>query len=77
MKCYFLLVISSVKEPHPGWLTGLNGPNGVITAIGQGLLRSWCGDPDSVADLIPVDVVANTIITAAWDTHRRKYIYSS
>ena len=44
-----------------------NGPTGVWAAVGSGLLRVWPGHRSLYLDLVPVDIVANTLIVAAWD----------
>ena len=38
----------------------------MITAVQAGLLRSMLVSRDKVIDLVPVDVVINTMIVAAW-----------
>jgi len=54
-------------EPIPGWIDNANGATGLIALAGKGLLRSMCGDMvRHRADLVPVDIVANTLIVAAW-----------
>ncbi|XP_052749114.1 putative fatty acyl-CoA reductase CG5065 [Galleria mellonella] len=60
------IVISSLKEPMPGWLDNFNGPVGLMIASGKGLLRSLHTDPDLIADYIPVDIAIKTIICMAW-----------
>ena len=40
--------------------------SGVLMEISRGTISSVVGDADLRVDLIPVDVVCNTIITAAW-----------
>lgn len=57
-----------------GWTDNLNGPTGLFAAVGKGLLRSMHGDCKSTADVIPVDLVSNCIIVAAWDVAVNKYI---
>lgn len=39
-----------------------------MTEIGRGTIRSIICDQSLTMDLIPVDIVVNTIITAAWQT---------
>jgi len=60
------IVVAAWKEPLRGWIDNLNGPTGLILAIGKGLLRSMYAKRDCKADIIPVDVVANTIIAATY-----------
>ncbi|EFO89929.1 hypothetical protein GCK72_023845 [Caenorhabditis remanei] len=56
------------QGPLPGWTDNINGPTGIFTAVGRGVLTNMCGSSESKADIIPVDVVANMIIAAA--SHR-------
>jgi len=60
------IVVAAWKEPIPGWIDNLNGPTGLILAIGKGLLRSMCAARDIKAEVIPVDVVVNTMVAAAY-----------
>lgn len=53
------------QGPVPGWTDNINGPTGIFTAVGRGVLTNMCGSSESKADIIPVDIVANMIITAA------------
>lgn len=64
--CRPSIVCASWKEPIPGWIDNVNGPTGVILGAGKGLVRSMYVDSSCVADLIPVDVVINQIITLGW-----------
>ncbi|PIC16340.1 hypothetical protein B9Z55_022980 [Caenorhabditis nigoni] len=56
------------QGPLPGWTDNINGPTGIFTAVGRGVLTNMCGSNESKADIIPVDCVANIIIAAA--SHR-------
>lgn len=60
------LVTASWKEPFPGWVDNIFGVSGIMVEISRGSVRSAYGNPDGLMDLIPVDVVVNTIITSAW-----------
>ncbi|KFM76185.1 Fatty acyl-CoA reductase 1, partial [Stegodyphus mimosarum] len=51
-----------------GWVDNFNGPTGLIVATSKGILRSMHCKSSSIADLIPVDVVINLVITVAWYT---------
>nr|XP_012788824.1 unnamed protein product [Sorex araneus] len=65
---------SSRSQNSTGWVDNFNGITGIITAMGKGLLRSMKGTPRAVADIIPVDIVANLILAVGWYTavHRPK-----
>lgn len=58
------IIESSLSEPSPGWLDGLRMADPLIAAIGKGRLKSLPLDPDVVLDLVPADMVVNTILAA-------------
>ncbi|CAK1546454.1 unnamed protein product [Leptosia nina] len=60
------IVVSAYEEPLRGWNENLNGPTGILIAVGKGVLRTVYGKPDLVADYIPVDFVIKHLIAAAW-----------
>lgn len=60
------IVISTINGPLKGWVDNWNGPTGIIAAAGKGLFRSMLCDKDKTADLIPVDLVINLMLVAAW-----------
>ncbi|XP_039391829.1 fatty acyl-CoA reductase 1 isoform X2 [Mauremys reevesii] len=60
------IVGASWKEPFPGWIDNFNGPSGLFIAAGKGILRTMRASNSAVADLVPVDVVVNTTLAAAW-----------
>jgi len=58
-------VTAALRTPFPGWLEGLNIVGPFILLYGGGQLRFLPVEPDSICDLIPVDLVANAAIVAA------------
>ncbi|OQR75297.1 putative fatty acyl-CoA reductase [Tropilaelaps mercedesae] len=60
------IIVASLAEPVPGWVDNFNGPSGMIVAAACGFLRSVYSKKDLRTDFIPVDIVANTILVAAW-----------
>ncbi|XP_076239560.1 fatty acyl-CoA reductase 1 [Calliopsis andreniformis] len=62
------IVLSSLREPVAGWVDNWNGPTGIIAAAGKGFFRTMMCNEDKVADLVPVDIVINLMICAAWRT---------
>ncbi|CAH0549776.1 unnamed protein product [Brassicogethes aeneus] len=60
------IVLSTMNGPLKGWVDNWNGPTGIIAAAGKGLFRTMLCDPEMTADLVPVDVVINLMIVAAW-----------
>ncbi|KAK0049591.1 fatty acyl-CoA reductase 1 [Biomphalaria pfeifferi] len=62
------IVGAAWEEPLPGWVDNLNGPTGLLAAIGKGLLFIMHGNIYCTADMIPVDTATNAIIVVAWYT---------
>jgi hypothetical protein len=50
---------ASFDEPVPGWIDSLGFAGGLFALGGLGILRDIPGDLNNIADLIPVDFVAN------------------
>lgn len=65
-------MIACFSEPTPGWLDNWNGPTAIISAVGNGLFRTVICEKDYLCDVIPVDIVINLVITAAWRTATTK-----
>ncbi|EOA23870.1 hypothetical protein CARUB_v10017087mg [Capsella rubella] len=59
------MITSTFSEPFSGWIEGLRTIDSVIVAYGKGRLKCFLADPNSVLDLIPVDMVANAMVNAA------------
>lgn len=59
------IVESALRHPYPGWIDGFKMTDPVIIAFGRGVLREFPGLPDSVVDMIPVDLVVNAVLAAA------------
>jgi alcohol-forming fatty acyl-CoA reductase len=59
------IVESALRHPYPGWIDGFKMADPLIIAYGRGLLREFPGLPDSVLDVIPVDLVVNATLAAA------------
>lgn len=56
------IIISSYKEPYPGWTDTLSAAGGLSLAGSLGILHYVHGDPKIKSDLVPVDMVTNSII---------------
>ena len=61
------IVESSLRHPYPGWIDGFKMAEPLILAFGRGILREFPGLPDSVMDVIPVDLVVNAMLAVAAD----------
>nr|XP_018899460.1 PREDICTED: fatty acyl-CoA reductase 1-like isoform X1 [Bemisia tabaci] len=66
------IVISTLKEPIPGWIDNFNGPTGLLVGVGKGVIRTTMADKSAVPDYMPVDVSVKAMIVAAWLTGVRK-----
>ncbi|XP_029638955.2 fatty acyl-CoA reductase 1 [Octopus sinensis] len=62
------IVGAAWKEPLPGWIDNFNGPSGLYLAAGKGILRSVKCEFKAVADIVPVDIPVNLMITVGWYT---------
>uniref|UniRef100_A0A7N0U7L0 Fatty acyl-CoA reductase n=2 Tax=Kalanchoe fedtschenkoi TaxID=63787 RepID=A0A7N0U7L0_KALFE len=58
------IITSTYKEPFPGWVEGLRTIDSLAVGYGKGRLTCFLGDPDSIIDAIPADMVVNSIIVA-------------
>lgn len=59
------IIESALRHPYPGWIDGFKVADPLILAYGRGQLPDFPGLPDSVLDVIPVDLVVNATIAAA------------
>ena len=59
------IIESSLSEPEPGWLDGLRMADPIIIGFGKGRLADFPANQNVVLDIIPADLVVNTILTAA------------
>lgn len=66
------LVVSTFKEPIPGWINNYYGPQGVTAGAMIGLLRTLQCDEKVDANIVPVDMCANGLLAIPWDA-RKKY----
>jgi len=64
------IVVSTWKEPVPGWVDNLNGPTGLFLIAGIGVMRTAVIHEDLLVDAVPVDTCANLIIAAGWKTDK-------
>ncbi|CAI9785873.1 unnamed protein product [Fraxinus pennsylvanica] len=58
------IVSSTYKEPFPGWVEGIRTIDSLAVGYGKGRLTCFLGDPMTVIDLIPADMVVNAMIVA-------------
>ncbi|XP_022194518.1 putative fatty acyl-CoA reductase CG8306 isoform X2 [Nilaparvata lugens] len=66
------MIVGAWKEPIPGWTNSKNGPQGFIMGAAKGVVRRLPVDKNLIYDYIPVDVVVNHMILAAWHVVKNK-----
>ncbi len=59
-------VVCAWSEPVPGYIDNLNGAGGIAVTTGKGLLHSMPAHANKNGDLVPVDVVCNSLIAIPW-----------
>lgn len=60
------IIGSAMKEPVPGWVDNTFGITALILEVGGGGLTSIMCNPKLKVDVIPIDIVVDTLICAAW-----------
>lgn len=58
------IVTSTYKEPFPGWVEGIRTIDSLAVNYAKGRLPFFLGDPETVTDVIPADMVVNAMIVA-------------
>ncbi|CAH1396785.1 unnamed protein product [Nezara viridula] len=62
------IVTAAWQEPFPGWVDNFAGITGIMCEIARGTIRSIICNDKYLVDIIPVDIVVDTLIVAAWHT---------
>uniref|UniRef100_A0A1B6DRB1 Fatty acyl-CoA reductase n=2 Tax=Clastoptera arizonana TaxID=38151 RepID=A0A1B6DRB1_9HEMI len=60
------IITPTVSEPLAGWIDNMYGTTGVSIGCSFGILKVWRCDPQAINDMIPVDVVVNSILSIGW-----------
>ncbi|KAL9705373.1 hypothetical protein quinque_008891 [Culex quinquefasciatus] len=60
------IVCPANKDPVEGWVDSLNGPVGIMVAGGKGIIRSMLCNGEYNAEVIPVDIAINGLISIAY-----------
>lgn len=74
-KDIIFLVVSTYRDPFPGWIHNLQGPLGLFVGAGKGVIRSMYMDSHSYANLIPVDCTVSYILATCWYYLNNKYVH--
>lgn len=59
------IIESTLQEPAPGWIEGVKVADAIIVAYARGKTTFFPAKPDEVIDIVPADLVANSILLAA------------
>jgi fatty acyl-CoA reductase len=59
------IIESTLQSPAPGWLEGVKVADAVILAYARGRTSFFPARPNGIIDVIPADLVANSILMAA------------
>ncbi|MGH9226330.1 MAG: HAD-IB family phosphatase [Acidimicrobiales bacterium] len=59
------IIESALEYPQPGWIRGFRMAEPIIISYGRGLLKEFPGIPESVVDVIPVDLVVAALLGIA------------
>ena len=59
------IIESALAEPFPGWLEGFRMAEPIILAFARATLQDFSGLPDAVLDIIPADLVVNSVLAVA------------
>ncbi|XP_076303169.1 putative fatty acyl-CoA reductase CG5065 isoform X2 [Lasioglossum baleicum] len=59
------IVTPALAEPLPGWVDNLNGPVGLLVGAGKGVIRSMHCNAHYHAEVVPVDLGINALISIA------------
>ncbi|CAL1295664.1 unnamed protein product [Larinioides sclopetarius] len=54
------------KDPFPGWCDSIQGLSGLILAGAKGVLRALMSVAELKLNIVPVDLVVNSMIVSAW-----------
>ena len=55
----------ALEDPHPGWIHGLKVTDPLVVAYGRGIVPDFPAIVGAPMDLVPVDIVVNTVLAAA------------
>jgi alcohol-forming fatty acyl-CoA reductase len=59
------IIESAYVHPHPGWIEGFKMAEPIILAYGRGSIPEFPGIPEGIVDIIPADLVVNTVLAVA------------
>ncbi|XP_009108773.1 fatty acyl-CoA reductase 3 isoform X1 [Brassica rapa] len=71
------IITSTFKEPFPGWTEGIRTIDSLAVGYGKGRLTCFLGDLNAISDVMPADMVVNSILVsmAAQAGKQKEIIY--
>ncbi|MBA0752895.1 hypothetical protein Gogos_020366 [Gossypium gossypioides] len=57
-------IASTYKQPFPGWIEGVRTFDSFLVSYGKGKLTCFPANPNTIIDVIPVDMVVNAMVVA-------------
>ncbi len=67
------IVESALIGPSPGWIEGVKVADAILMAYAREKVVFFPGDPKGIVDIIPVDLVANSIIISVAELLRNQF----
>ncbi|GBO17528.1 putative fatty acyl-CoA reductase 4 [Araneus ventricosus] len=67
------IVVSTWKHPMPGYVEGHSGIAALTLGVGKGFVKVLYGDPNFQLNMVPVDIVANAHVLAAWSVGTKRF----
>ncbi|XP_070502066.1 putative fatty acyl-CoA reductase CG5065 [Chironomus tepperi] len=67
------IIGACVAEPKVGWTDSYTAITPFIDAVARGMFCSGYCSKDALCDVVPADMVVNTIIAASWTVTRENY----
>ncbi|KAF9087022.1 cyclin-dependent kinase inhibitor far1 [Mortierella sp. AM989] len=64
------IISASLNEPVPGWIEGTGTFTGPMVLCAIGAIQEWVGKVNTIMEVVPVDIVCNTILMAATQAGR-------
>ncbi|KAG7559649.1 NAD(P)-binding domain superfamily [Arabidopsis thaliana x Arabidopsis arenosa] len=58
------IITSTFKEPFPDWTEGIRTIDSLAVGYGTGKLTCFLGDLNAISDVIPADMVVNTMLVS-------------
>ncbi|KAL0436313.1 UNVERIFIED_CONTAM: Alcohol-forming fatty acyl-CoA reductase [Sesamum radiatum] len=58
------IITSTYREPFPGWVQGLRTLDALFAVHGKAKTTFFIGDPQSTIDIVPGDMVVNSMVAA-------------